>query len=100
MNKEEYANYDYQTTTIPLIKNNSVKKCCICNNEKTGEFISIKDKKYHLCCIEQLQNNWNNLKEWLQERKFVYNITGEDLDEDTSITKVLVKMCEIESRKQ
>ena len=41
-------------------------------------------------------DNWNKLKEWLEERKFVYNITGEDLDEDTSITEVLVKMQEIE----
>ena len=35
--------------------NNSVKKCCVCNNEKIGEFITIKDNKYHLCCIEDLQ---------------------------------------------
>lgn len=49
--------------------------------------------------VERLENNWNKLKEWLQERKFVYNITGEDLDEDTSITEVLDKMQEIESRK-
>lgn len=46
--------------------NNSVMKCCICYNEKSGEFITINDKKYHLCCIEQLQNNWNELKKWLQ----------------------------------
>lgn len=48
--------------------NNSVKKCVICNNEKCGEFITINDKKYHLCCIEQLQNNWNELKSWLKEQ--------------------------------
>jgi hypothetical protein len=35
--------------------NNSVKKCCVCNNEKIGEFITINDNKYHLCCIEELQ---------------------------------------------
>lgn len=46
--------------------NNSVMKCVICNNEKSGEFITINDKKYHLCCIEQLQNNWNDLKKWLE----------------------------------
>lgn len=46
----------------------------------------------------QLKDNWNKLKEWLEERKFVYNITGEDLDEDTSITEVLVKMQEIEGK--
>ena len=49
--------------------NNSVKKCVICNNDKIGEFITINDKKYHLCCIEQLQNNWNELKKWLEEYK-------------------------------
>ena len=35
--------------------NNSVKKCRICDNKQIGEFITINDKKYHLCCIEQLQ---------------------------------------------
>ena len=35
--------------------NNSVKKCCICNNDNIGEFITINGKKYHLCCIEDLQ---------------------------------------------
>ena len=51
------------------MKNYSVKKCCICNNEKIGEFITYNDKKYHLCCIEQLQNNWNELKKWIKEYK-------------------------------
>ena len=46
--------------------NNSVMKCEICNNEKCGEFITINDKKYHLCCIEQLQNNWNELKKYIE----------------------------------
>lgn len=50
MNKEE-------------IVNNSVKHCCICNNKKYGEFISINDEKYHLCCIEQLQQENKQLKE-------------------------------------
>ena len=35
--------------------NKSAMKCCICNNENTGQFITINNKKYHLCCIEQLQ---------------------------------------------
>ena len=35
--------------------NKSLKKCCICNNEKTGEFIIIDNEKYHLCCIKQLK---------------------------------------------
>lgn len=49
--------------------------------------------------MENFENNWNELEEWLQERKFVYNITGEDLDEDMSITEVLMKMQEIKNRK-
>ena len=35
--------------------NKSVMKCCICNNENIGQFITINNKKYHLCCIEQLK---------------------------------------------
>lgn len=54
-----------------------------------------KDIKY----IKQLETNWKELKKFLQERKFVYNITGEDLEEDTTITEILIKMCEIESGK-
>lgn len=45
--------------------NNSVKKCCICNNKKQGEFIIINNEKYHLCCIERLKDNWNKLKEYI-----------------------------------
>lgn len=56
--------------------NNSVMKCCICDNEKIGEFITINDKKYHLCCIEQLQNNWNELKKWLEKRIKYYKEIG------------------------
>lgn len=44
------------------MKNNSVMKCCICNNEKICQFITIDNEKYHLCCIKQLKENWNNLK--------------------------------------
>lgn len=43
--------------------NNSIMQCCICNNEKTGEFITINDNKYHLNCIEQLQQENKLLKE-------------------------------------
>lgn len=28
--------------------NKSVMKCCICNNENIGQFITINNKKYHL----------------------------------------------------
>ncbi len=43
--------------------NKSVMKCCICNNENIGQFITINNKKYHLCCIEQLQQENKILKE-------------------------------------
>lgn len=43
--------------------NKSVIKCCICNNENIGQFITINNKKYHLCCIEQLQQENKILKE-------------------------------------
>lgn len=43
--------------------NKSVMKCCICNNENIGQFITINNKKYHLCCIEQLQQENKILRE-------------------------------------
>lgn len=43
--------------------NKSVMKCCICNNENIGQFITINNKKYHLCCIEQLQQENKQLKD-------------------------------------
>lgn len=49
--------------------NKSVMKCCICNNENIGEFITIKDEKYHLCCIEELQQENKELKKQLEESK-------------------------------
>ena len=42
--------------------NQSIMKCCICNSEHAGEFITINYKKYHLCCIEQLQQENEELK--------------------------------------
>lgn len=46
--------------------NKSVMKCFICNNEKIGIFITINNKKYHLCCIEQLQQENQSLKKQLE----------------------------------
>lgn len=43
--------------------NKSVMKCCICNNENIGQFITINNKKYHLCCIKQLQQESQKQKE-------------------------------------
>lgn len=44
----------------------------------------------------KLRSDWNELKEYLKERQFVYNITGEDLDEDLTITEILEEVNEIE----
>ena len=46
--------------------NKSVMKCCICNNENIGQFININNKKYHLCCIEQLQQENKKLNGTIQ----------------------------------
>ena len=49
--------------------NKSVMKCCICNNKKVGEFITINGKKYHLCCIEQLKKQKDDVVEYIKENK-------------------------------
>ena len=54
--------------------NNSVMKCCICNNENIGEFIIINKNKYHLCCIEQLKEQRQELRSWLEEDKDKINV--------------------------
>ena len=46
--------------------NKSVMKCCICNNENIGQFITINNKKYHLCCIEQLKQENKKLNGTIQ----------------------------------
>lgn len=47
--------------------NKSVMKCCICNNENIGQFITINNKKYRLCCIEQLQQENKKLNGTIQK---------------------------------
>lgn len=54
--------------------NKSVMKCCICNNENIGQFITIKDEKYHLCCIEELQQENKELKKQLEEAEFIVGL--------------------------
>ena len=49
--------------------NKSIKKCCICSNSETGEFIMIGDNKYHLSCIEKMQKENQQLKE--QQKEFI-----------------------------
>ena len=44
-------------------------KCCVCNNSKSGEFITVNDKKYHLCCIEELQQKINKAIDFTEKQK-------------------------------
>jgi hypothetical protein len=60
--------------------NKSVMKCCICNNENIGQFITINNKKYHLCCIEQLQQENKTLKENAENNDKVIDKTINDID--------------------
>ena len=53
--------------------NKSIKKCCICSNSETGEFIMIGDNKYHLSCIEKMQKEKQELKEQLEEKNDFIN---------------------------
>lgn len=106
--------------------NKSVMKCCICNNENIGQFITINNKKYHLCCIEQLQqenkklngtiqtydillkanteenkqlkDNWNYIKKMLKEvRQEKFNVNGYcGTCTDVDIDFLLNKMQELE----
>ena len=106
--------------------NKSVMKCCICNNESIGQFITINNKKYHLCCIEQLQQenkklngtiqtydillkanveenkqlkkNWNYIKKMLKEvRQEKFNVNGYcGTCTDVDIDFLLNKMQELE----
>ena len=61
--------------------NKSVMKCCICNNENIGRFITINNKKYHLCCIEQLQQENQELKKQLEVGEQQYNDLVEEKEE-------------------
>lgn len=61
MNEEEYANYDYQTTTIPFKTEYGVT---IGKETKSSFKLCTKDCVY--------KDNWNKLKEWLEE--YIENI--------------------------
>ena len=56
MNNKEYANYDYQTTTIPFKTEYGVT---IGKETKNSFKLCTKDCVY--------KDNWNKLKEWLEE---------------------------------
>ena len=77
--------------------NNSVKKCCICNNKKIGEFITINDNKYHLCCIEQLKEQRQELRSWLEG--LIEECKLEDIIQLSIFHFVLSKLNELEGGK-
>lgn len=58
--------------------NKSVMKCCICNNESIGQFITINNKKYHLCCIEQLQQENKKIKGAIQTYDILLKVNVEE----------------------
>lgn len=60
-------------------KNNSVMKCCVCNNTQCGEFITIEDKKYHLCCITNLQRKNEQLKEEIEKLNSIIDKQDRDI---------------------
>ena len=66
--------------------NKSVMKCCICNNENIGQFITINNKKYHLCCIEQLQQENKKLNGTIQ----TYDILLKTNVEENKQSKYLI----------
>ena len=73
--------------------NKSVMKCCICNNENIGEFITINNKIYHLYCIEQLQQENQELKKQLEEiNKFKLSYRKDE----TKIPPIIRKQKDVE----
>ena len=70
--------------------NKSVMKCCICNNENIGQFITINNKKYHLCCIEQLKEE---KQEWINLLAMFKNQQKEFIKWLEDYLKLFDKMC-------
>ena len=60
--------------------NKPIKKCCICSNSETGEFIMIGDNKYHLSCIEKMQKENQELKKQLEEMDSKLFFTKNELE--------------------
>lgn len=64
--------------------NKAIKKCCICRNSETGEFIMIAGDKYHLLCIEKMaqekQELINYLKDQIKENEHKLNMLHWGLD--------------------
>ena len=94
MIEEEYANYDYQTTTVPL---KTEYGATIGTEIKSSFKLCTKDCKY--------KNNWDALKSWLDE--VLNEIKENDIcdrmeyecTQIATLESVLAKVEEIESRK-
>lgn len=74
--------------------NKSVMKCCICNNENIGQFITINNKKYHLCCIEQLQQENKKLNGTIQTHDILLKANVEEnkqLKEKVNKLEILIE---------
>lgn len=84
MNEEEYSNYDYQTTTIPFKTEYGVT---IGKETKSSFKLCTKDCAY--------KDNWNKLKEWLEEQKDNRKYAN-DVERFTAYGATLDKMQEIE----
>ena len=72
--------------------NKSVMKCCICNNENIGQFITINNKKYHSCCIEQLQQENKKLNGTIQTYDILLKA---NVEENKKLKEAIDKVIEI-----
>ena len=80
--------------------NKSVMKCCICNNENIGQFITINNKKYHLCCIEQLQQENQELKSQLKGTTHCFDEEEHEKLNGTIQTYDILLKANVEENKQ
>ena len=63
--------------------NKSVMKCCICNNNNVGEYDVINNKKYHICCIEDLKRRVDKAIEYINTWVYdEYSIAIQDPEND------------------
>lgn len=101
-----------------MIKMNSIE-CETCIRRKTiycpnsSECFDTTDKIYYqnrIMALEgneelveknlKLQNNWNELKKWLEENKFNDNYESYQVDNYTTYNDILNKMQELEQGKE
>ena len=64
-----------------------ITKFYSCDNEERF----LKDICHNLNCLQKVQNNWNELKKWLEE-----NESFDDYCNETTFTSILEKMQELQ----